>query len=51
MECLVAIPTCEFHLNFLSFAAFEGQKADDCSLLHLAVLKRHVIVRRIDRYP
>jgi hypothetical protein len=32
--------TCDFHLNFRSFEAFEAfesQKADECSLLHLAL--------------
>jgi hypothetical protein len=26
---------CEFHLNFVRFEAFEGQKGDNCSVLHL----------------
>jgi hypothetical protein len=27
---------CEFNLNFVSFEAFESQKADDCLMLYLA---------------
>jgi hypothetical protein len=44
---------CEFHLNFLSFEAFEGQKAGHCSLLHLPLfarrsptMKRHMMAHR-----
>jgi hypothetical protein len=39
LECLIAIHTCELHLNFLSFEVFEGQKSEDYSRLHLALFR------------
>jgi hypothetical protein len=39
LECLLAMHTCEFSLNFLSFEAFEGQKRATarCSIGHFFV--------------
>jgi hypothetical protein len=37
LECLIAMDTCDVHLNFLKFEAFEGQPADGCSLVHLVL--------------
>jgi hypothetical protein len=58
LERLIAIHTCEFYLNFLRFDDFEGQKANEHSLLHMAILrvglskmKRHIMALRTHRYP
>jgi hypothetical protein len=59
LEYFIAIHICDFHLNFLSFEAFEWPKsgrmfaAPSGTLLNVRLpkMKHHIITRCNDRYP